>query len=312
MPDEQIPSMDESYRLLDSGDGEKLERFGQVLLRRPSPQVLWPRTLEPAIWDRAWATYHRSHKGGGRWEQHRPLPETWICRVGSLRFALRPTGFGHIGVFSEQEPFWDWIEGQCRGAERALSLLNLFAYTGGSTLAAIRAGATVTHCDASRGVVAWASDNARLNGLGEDSIRWIVDDVHKFLRREKRRGHRYDAIVLDPPSFGRGPKGEVWKLEAGIGTLLEHCVDLLSEGAAFLLLSAHTPGIGPLALRNLVRAALDRRPDLRVEEHCLAQGEMRIRPAHGHCVLPSGTWVAWSGLLQPAWPVAKGSVDLTG
>lgn len=281
------------YALLDSGEGAKLERFGDVLLQRPSPPALWKRRLASAEWDSAVARYHRSSQGGGAWDGAAALPKEWWIRMGGLRLRMQATGFGHVGVFCEQLPFWAWIRERCETASRPLQLLNLFAYTGGSSLAAARGGARVTHCDASRGIVQWASRNAEENGFGEArpdgaEIRWIVDDAWKFVTREERRGRRYDAIVLDPPSFGRGPKGQVWKLERDLSSFLATLRSLLSDEPAFLLLSAHTPGIGAVSLRNLLRDAVEGLPGA-----CHA-GEMVIPESDHERLLPSGTWAAWS------------------
>jgi 23S rRNA (cytosine1962-C5)-methyltransferase len=283
--------MSADYVLLDSGDGEKLERFGDVVLRRPSPQAFWSRRLGDDAWGQAWARYERSSQGGGQWRVDRALPEQWPIDIVGQRLLLKGTGFGHLGVFPEQAPFWTWIRERCQhvGAD-PVRLLNLFAYTGGSTLAAALGGAEATHCDASKGVVQWARENAQANALGDSPIRWIVDDALKFLRREARRERVYDAIVLDPPSFGRGPKGEVFKLEESIGELLAACADVLSDRAAFVLLSAHTPGLGSVALRHLLEDTVGPRG----AEGCLAHGEMLVPATPDVRPLPSGTWASWS------------------
>lgn len=280
--------MAHDYELLDSGRGGKLERFGDWVVVRPSPQALWAPALGPEVWDAAHAVYFRSDKGGGHWEPADALPESWECTVGAQRFLIKPTGFGHMGVFAEQAPFWDWIAAQSApGSE----VLNLFAYTGGSTLAAARGGANVTHCDAAKGVVQWASDNAPLNDLQDASIRWIIEDAQKYLAREARRGKRYHGVILDPPSFGRGPKGQVFKLEEQVDELLDQCVAVLDDDFAFVLFSAHTPGIGSVALRNLLEMALRRRFDSAIDVGRFGHGEMWIDGARP---LPSGTWSAWA------------------
>jgi len=300
-----MASATNTYELLDSGGGAKLERFGEWIVVRPSPQALWPRTLDDSAWNAAHATYHRSDKGGGSWSPPGVLPEIWECSVGAQRFLIKPTGFGHMGVFAEQVPFWEWIAAQSRpGSE----VLNLFAYTGGSTLAAARAGAKVTHCDAAKGVVQWASDNAPLNDLQDASIRWIIDDAQKFLAREDRRGRRYHGVILDPPSFGRGPKGQVFKLEEQVDELLDQCVAVLDDDFAFVLFSAHTPGIGAVALRNLLEIALRKRFDTGIDAGRFGHGEMWIE---GSRPLPSGTWSAWArnGELPSGDPWAAARFD---
>jgi 23S rRNA (cytosine1962-C5)-methyltransferase len=272
------------YELLDSGGFAKLERFGDWILHRPSPQAFWaPR--KPELWASAHARYERSSKGGGSWVEDNDVPEAWSCRVGGFDLELRRTGFGHIGVFTEQVPFWKWITAAC--SERSIRVLNLFAYTGGSSLAAARGGADVTHCDASRGVVQWASENAERNEMS-GSIRWIVDDAIKFLRREERREKTYDGIILDPPSFGRGPKGEVFKLEEGAQELMEAVIAVLDPEPAFVLLSAHTPGLGPISLRNLLESALSEHPA--APSMALDFGEMCVEGSDDGFKLPAGTW----------------------
>jgi 23S rRNA (cytosine1962-C5)-methyltransferase len=282
------------YELLDSGHQAKLERFGEIVLHRPSPQALWSPRLDTAIWDTADARYERGPGGGGNWIAGANAPESWGCRVGPLQLELRRTSFGHVGVFTEQIRFWAWLRSAVQFCAKALGraprVLNLFAYTGGSSLAAAMGGAIVTHCDASHGVVRWASENADLNDLGPGRIRWIVDDALKFLQREARRDNTYDGIILDPPSFGRGPRGEVWKLEEGATELLEAVVAVLDPDPGFILLSAHTPGIGPIALENLLAAALaDRASDGALQ---FSHGEMTVESAASVFDLPAGTWAS--------------------
>lgn len=280
------------YALLDSGEQSRLERFGGWVLDRPSPQAFWRRRLPASDWGAAHARYERSSEGGGRWVEQAGVPEAWTCRVGPLELELRRTGFGHVGVFAEQIPFWQWLRPAVAAwatrIQRPPRVLNLFAYTGGSSIAAAMGGAEVTHCDASRGAVQWASENAARNELGGGAIRWIVDDALKFLRREARRENLYDGVVLDPPSFGRGPRGEVWKLEEGAAELLDAVVQVLAPDPAFVLLSAHTPGLGPLALANLLRSALRSHPAATaLESEC---GEMVVQPDGDGFTLPAGTW----------------------
>ncbi|HEX9640492.1 MAG TPA: class I SAM-dependent methyltransferase [Candidatus Krumholzibacteria bacterium] len=277
------------YSLLDSGNRRKLERFGTVVLDRPSPQALWAPRLMPSAWSAAAARYERSSSGGGSWERRSPLAQEWTVLLGELRFILKLTGFGHLGVFVEQMPFWEWIRARCAESESPLRVLNLFGYTGGSSLAAAAGGAEVAHCDSSKGIVQWGRANQDLNAMSELPIRWIVEDARKFVARELRRGSRYHAIVLDPPSFGRGQKGELFKLEEHLATLLDELRQLLTDDASFLLLSAHTPGIGALALRRLLQERLEERGG------AFASGEMAIAEGSGTgLLLPSGQWAAWS------------------
>ncbi|MBQ8087521.1 MAG: class I SAM-dependent methyltransferase, partial [Clostridia bacterium] len=207
-----IASAWKDYEVLDTGDGEKLERWKDIVLRRPDPQALWPKQ-SPALWAHPDGYYHRSQKGGGEWEFFRKLPERWEIGYRLLRFYVHPTGFKHTGLFPEQAANWDWMAELIRRANRPLKVLNLFGYTGGATVACAQAGAKVTHVDAAKGMVQWAGDNRRLSQIDETSVRWIVDDALKFVAREQRRGNTYDGILMDPPSYGRGPGGEVWKLE---------------------------------------------------------------------------------------------------
>jgi 23S rRNA (cytosine1962-C5)-methyltransferase len=239
------------YELLDTSGGEKLERFGDYLLIRPDPQVIWtPEKTHPG-WKKPNAHYHRSSKGGGEWEFF-DLPGEWEIRYRSLTFRLKPFQFKHTGIFPEQAVNWDWFSDKIRSAGRPVRVLNLFAYTGGATLAAAAAGASVTHVDAAKGMVAWAKENARVSGLGDAPIRYIVDDCLKFVEREERRGSRYDAVIMDPPSYGRGPKGELWKLEETLHPLLKACVPILSEKPLFFLINSYTTGLSAGVLSYLL------------------------------------------------------------
>ncbi len=249
------------FCVLDTGDGEKLERWGDVLLRRPDPQVIWPKQ-RPTLWARADASYHRSPKGGGEWEFARKLPDRWALTYGNLRFYVRPTGFKHTGLFPEQAANWDWmgeIISKAAAEGRRPNVLNLFAYTGGATIACAAAGASVCHVDAAKGMILWAKENYALNRLPEDRIRWLSDDALKFVQREARRGNRYDGIVMDPPSYGRGPGGEVWKLEDTVFDLVDACAQLLSGAPLFFLLNGYTTGLQPAVLMNLLRIAVANR-----------------------------------------------------
>ncbi len=272
------------YELLDSGNGAKLERFGDVVLARPCAQAVW-QPQRPALWKTADATFDR--EDGNRWHGRSRLPKEWAIAVDGTRFRLSGTDFGHLGIFPEQRAQWVWIREAIAAARRPLRVLNLFAYSGGSTLAAARAGAEVCHLDASRGMVQWARSNAALNGLESHPIRWIVDDAHKFLNREVRRGRRYDGIILDPPTYGRGGNGETYKIERDLTETLRLCRALLSDAPCFLLLSAHTPGHTPVVLSNVLTQAL------RGLGGAVASGEMLLSGAEDVFPLPSGAYARW-------------------
>ena len=276
------------YQLLDSGMGNKLECVGPYLLARPSPQAVWSPSLSKERWQEADAVYIRSSTGGGKWDFKRPLPEKWEIEYGGFRFAVKLTGFGHLGLFPEQRESWEWISKKVKTAKKEITVLNLFAYTGASTLAAASAGASVCHLDASKGVVDWGRENAALSGLSGQSIRWIVDDANKFIGKEIRRGRKYDALILDPPSFGRGAKGEVWKIEDDLSKLLHICRELLSDNPLFIFLSCHSPGFTPLVLQNLLAEMMKH------TKGKLSCGEMMITEAESGRPLPCGSYVRWS------------------
>ncbi|GAB6064536.1 class I SAM-dependent methyltransferase [Deferrisoma palaeochoriense] len=292
MTDDQGPTTNDrsygTYRLLDTGGERRLEQVGPLRVVRQGLAALWPPRLPAAEWDRADAVHHRSDKGGGRWEWRTGEPREFPIEYGGSRFWIRLTDFGHLGLFPEQAENWAWLRRTLRtmGGPEPPKVLNLFAYTGGSSLAASRGGAAVVHVDAARGVVDWARENARLSGVADRPIRWIVDDALKFVRREARRGNRYQGIVLDPPTFGRGPKGQVFKIEEHLFELLEACAAILAPGPAFVLLSCHTPGFTPTTLANLLEAAIPRAAD-RIE-----RGEMLVTDETGRA-LPSGTYARW-------------------
>ncbi len=239
------------YELLDASDGERLERWGKYVLIRPDPQVIWHAEKKSPLWKKADASYRRSRSGGGAWSENH-LPESWNIRYGDLGFRIKPMGFKHTGLFPEQATNWDWFSGLIRRAGRPIKVLNLFAYTGGATVAAARAGASVCHVDAAKGMVAAARENAALSGLQEAPIRYIVDDCKKFIERELRRGNRYDGIIMDPPSYGRGPTGEVWKLEENIDQFVSLTAGLLSDEPLFFLLNSYTTGLSASTMRYLV------------------------------------------------------------
>ena len=245
----------QDYEVLDTSCGEKLERWGEYLLVRPDPQVIWntPKT-NPGRKKRN-GHYHRSSKGGGEWEFFH-LPDEWNIHYKELTFRLKPFSFKHTGLFPEQAVNWDWFSSLIREAKRPVSVLNLFAYTGGATLAAAKAGARVTHVDASKGMVTWAKENAAASGLGDAPIRWLVDDCVKFVEREIRRGNTYDAIIMDPPSYGRGPKGEIWKIEESIFPFIEQTAKILSKDAIFYLINSYTTGLQPAVLSYMIHTAI--------------------------------------------------------
>ncbi len=244
------------YKLIDASDGMRLESWAGKTLCRPDPQIIWKTEKKNPLWRSCDAIYHRSDKGGGSWEFKKQLPESWKINYGELCFIIRPTGFKHTGLFPEQAVNWDLSRKMIKEANRPISVLNLFAYTGGATLACASAGASVCHVDASKGMVQWARDNAAASGLSGRPIRWIVDDCKKFVEREIRRNKSYDAIIMDPPSYGRGPSGEVWKLEDSIYELLELCVNALSERPLFFMLNSYTAGLSPSVMSYMLAALI--------------------------------------------------------
>jgi 23S rRNA (cytosine1962-C5)-methyltransferase len=278
-----------SYNLLDSGCGRKLERFGPIVISRPCSQAVWQPQLPESAWAKADAVFTR--EGDNKWIKKGSIPETWTIEVSGITFKLSTTDFGHLGIFPEQRPFWNWIQSHIQEkiakGHPPLKVLNLFAYSGGSTLAAAKAGAEVCHLDASKGMVAWARENCTLTKLDKTPIRWIVDDVSKFLTRELRRGKRYDAIILDPPSFGRGSQGEVFKIEDDLWPILKNCRSLLSDTPSFVLFSCHTPGYTPIAMRHLMTQMMSDAKGV------VDEGEMVLTGKDGVFSLPSGTFARW-------------------
>lgn len=244
------------YEIIDTSGGEKLERWGNYILVRPDPQVIWNTPKQNKKWKELNGHYHRSKKGGGDWEFF-DLPEQWAIQYKELTFHLKPFSFKHTGLFPEQAANWDWFSTKIENAGRPIKVLNLFAYTGGATLAAAKAGAHVTHVDASKGMVTWAKENAVASGLDNAPIRWIVDDCVKFVQREIRRGNQYDAIIMDPPSYGRGPKGEIWKIEEAIHPFIQLCTKLLSNKPLFFLVNSYTTGLAPAVLTYMISTELN-------------------------------------------------------
>ena len=275
------------YEVLDTGDGEKLERWGDIILRRPDPQTIWPKA-RPELWKKAQAWYHRSDRGGGEWEFFARLPERWTVSYGGLSFYVRPTGFKHTGLFPEQAANWDWMSGLIRtSGRRDVKVLNLFGYTGGATLACAAAGAHVTHVDAAKGMVQWAKENRELSGLPETDFRWIVEDALRFVHRENRRGRTYDGILMDPPSYGRGPTGEVWKLENELYGLIDAASAILSPTSLFFLINSYTTGFQASILTNMLGKCVVSRfgGAVESEELCL--------PVTTGGVLPCGASGRW-------------------
>ena len=276
------------YELLDCSGGERLERWGNVVLIRPDPQVIWNTPKEHPLWHRADARYVRSKEGGGHWECRRQLPEAWNINYKDLQFKISPTGFKHTGLFPEQAVNWDMMREKIAGAGRSIKVLNLFAYTGGATLAAASAGASVCHVDAAKGMVHWARENAELSSLAERPIRWIVDDCAKFVEREIRRGNTYDAIIMDPPSYGRGPGGEVWKLEDQIYDLLKLCTGVLSDEPLFFLLNSYTTGLSASAMAYVLGVNMQKFGG------GVSAEEIGLPVTASGMVLPCGSSAIWS------------------
>ncbi|CAG7611200.1 Ribosomal RNA large subunit methyltransferase K/L [Paenibacillus solanacearum] len=247
------------YELIDTGGGEKLERWGNIVLRRPDPQIIWPLLKETGPWREADAHYHRSSSGGGSWEYKKQIPERWTISYNGLSFHIKPTSFKHTGLFPEQAVNWSWMIDKIHSAGRPIRVLNLFAYTGGASVACASAGAEVCHVDASKGVVTWAKENLQLSGLGERPVRFITDDVFKFVQREQRRGSKYDAIIMDPPSYGRGPNGETWKLETNLFPFVESCMDILTDKPLFFLINSYTTGLSASVLKNILSLSIARK-----------------------------------------------------
>ena len=240
------------YQVIDCSQGEKLERWGKYVLLRPDPQVIWDTPKKNKNWKKLNGHYHRSKKGGGEWEYRKKFPAEWNIKYDNMTFKVTPTGFKHTGIFPEQATNWDEYAKMIAKENRELNILNLFGYTGGATLACAAAGAKVCHVDASKGVVAWGRENQQLSGLGDKPIRWIVDDCIKFVQREIRRGNKYDGIIMDPPSYGRGPNGEVWKLEDNIFQLLDLCSQILSDDPLFVAVNSYTTGVSPSVMEYML------------------------------------------------------------
>lgn len=275
------------YELLDCSGGEKLERWGRHILIRPDPQAIWETEKKHPCWNRPDARYARSSSGGGQWDKGK-LPESWQIKYGTLTFNIKPMNFKHTGLFPEQAVNWDFIAGKVSSAKRTPSVLNLFAYTGGATVAAAAAGATVCHVDAARGMVSWARENAAASGLSDKPIRWIVDDCVKFLEREIRRGRRYDALIMDPPSYGRGPSGEVWKLEDDLFSFVKLCAGVLSDDPLFVIINSYTTGLSPSTLTYISESVFTKRFGGRS-----SSDELGLPVTSSGLVLPCGAACRW-------------------
>ncbi|MEE0839919.1 MAG: class I SAM-dependent methyltransferase [Acutalibacteraceae bacterium] len=277
------------YELIDAEGGERLERWKDIILIRPDPQVIWQGERKNPLWKNAHAVYHRSSSGGGYWEPLKKVPDVWSVNYNDLIFRLKPMGFKHTGLFPEQSVNWKFMQKKIRSADRNISVLNLFAYTGGATVACLKAGATVTHVDASKGMVSWAKENAVASGLSDRPVRWLVDDCLKFVKREIRRGNKYDGIVMDPPSYGRGPNGEVWKLEQQIGELLTEVGKILSDKPLFFVLNSYTGGLSPTILNYMVKTLIA--PNNR---GTVFTDEIGLKITDRDIVLPCGNTTIWT------------------
>ena len=274
------------YEILDMANGEKLERWGNIVLIRPDPQIIWKNKSFPEKWNKANARYNRSSSGGGAWKYNSKIPENWQIKYKDLVFNIKPMGFKHTGLFPEQAVNWDWMISKIQNAKRDIKVLNLFAYTGGATVACSYAGASVCHVDSSKGMTAWAKENLASSGLEERPVRFIVDDVVKFVNREIRRGNKYDGIIMDPPSYGRGTNGEVWKFEDNISDLVELCSKVLSDNPLFFLINSYTTGISSTVLENILRLNIKKNGKF-------SHGEIGLPMTNSKLILPCGIYGKW-------------------
>ena len=276
------------YKILDMADGQKLEKWGDVVLSRPDPQIVWKNKSFPQKWNKINATYHRSKTGGGSWEYSKKIPSKWQVKYKNLTFNIKPMGFKHTGLFPEQAVNWDWMIDKIKKENREIKVLNLFAYTGGATVACLSAGASCCHVDSSKGMVQWAKENVISSGLQEKPVRYIVDDVQKFVKREIRRDNKYDAIIMDPPSYGRGANGEVWKFEDNIYDLVELCKDVLSDNPLFFLINSYTTGISSTVLKNILNITIAKKYEGKV-----TSGEIGLPMEESDLILPCGIYGRW-------------------
>lgn len=276
------------YELIDADNGERLERWGDIILIRPDPQIIWCEGHNDDRWNNAHAVYHRSNSGGGYWEILKKVPDVWSIKYNDLIFRLKPMGFKHTGLFPEQAVNWSLAQKLIKEANKEVSVLNLFAYTGGATVACLEAGAKVTHVDASKGMVAWAKENAIATGIADKPVRWLVDDCMKFVKREIRRGNKYDAIIMDPPSYGRGPNGEVWKLEQQLSELLTDVGKILSDNPLFFFLNSYTGGLSPTILNYMVKSCIAPK-----NTGTVFTEEIGIKVTKRNVILPCGNTTIW-------------------
>ncbi len=276
------------YELIDTSNGEKLERWGNYVLLRPDPQIIWENGKLLKKYNNIDAVYHRSNTGGGAWENIKNIPPFWEVKYKNLKFNVKQMGFKHTGLFPEQSINWDFMMDKIKRANREIKVLNLFAYTGGATVACLKAGASVVHVDSSRGMVDWAKENIKINGLENSNIRYIVDDVVKFVKREIRRGNKYDAIIMDPPSYGRGPNGEVWKFEHNLYNLIDACMKVLSDNPLFFLINSYTTGISSTVLYNILKTTVYKNYGGKIES-----GEIGLPISRNDLILPCGIFGRW-------------------
>ncbi len=278
------------YEIIDMANGEKLERWGNIYLVRPDPQIIWKTKEKPEEWKKQYARYVRSKTGGGCWEYKRELPKAWQIKYKDLTFNIKPMGFKHTGIFPEQAVNWDWMMDKIKNAKREIKVLNLFAYTGGATVSCLSAGASVCHVDSSKGMVTWAKENVESSGLAKKSVRYIVDDVVKFVNREIRRGNKYDAIIMDPPSYGRGTNGEVWQFEDNIYELVDLCSNVLSDKPLFFLINSYTTGISSKVLEDILNLTVAKK----FKGHT-SSGEIGLPMKDSNLVLPCGIYGRFVG-----------------
>lgn len=276
------------YKIIDMAEGQKLEKWGNIFLSRPDPQIIWKEKLFPEKWKNANAVYKRSNKGGGNWEYKKELPKNWQIKYKDLVFNIKPMGFKHTGLFPEQAVNWDWMREKIRSAKREVKVLNLFAYTGGATCACLAENASVCHVDSSKGMVSWAKENVETSGLSDKKIRYIVDDVFKFVNREIKRKNYYDAIIMDPPSYGRGTNGEVWQFENSIYNLVELCTKLLSKKPLFFLVNSYTTGISSTVLADILKLTI-----LKKFQGYVDSGEIGLPMENSNLILPCGIYGRW-------------------